>query len=82
MALRCVWQLYQAVSIPVIGIGGILALEDALKFFYAGAAAVQIGTANFVDPTTSIRLIDELERWCAEQGVERISDLVGVAHEK
>lgn len=82
VALRCVWQLYQAVSIPVVGIGGILALEDALKFFYAGAAAVQVGTASFVDPTTSIRLIDDLERWCAEQGVERISDLVGIAHEK
>lgn len=82
VALRCVWQLYQAVSIPVVGIGGILALEDALKFFYAGAAAVQVGTASFVDPTTSIRLIDDLERWCAKQGVERLSDLVGIAHEK
>lgn len=80
IGLRCVWQLFQKVSVPVIGIGGIASLEDMLKYFYVGAAAVQVGTAIFVDPTTPIRLIDELREHMAAEGIERVGDLVGVAH--
>jgi dihydroorotate dehydrogenase (NAD+) catalytic subunit len=80
VALRCVWQLYKAVGIPIVGIGGIMCLEDMLKFFYAGAAAVQVGTATFVDPTTPGRLVRDLGRWCEREGVGGISELVGAAH--
>ena len=80
VALRCVWQLYKAVSIPIVGIGGITNVQDIIKFFYAGAAAAQIGTAIFVDPTTPVRLIDGLNDWCAENGADRISGLTGIAH--
>ena len=80
VALRCVWQLYKAVDIPIVGIGGIMGLDDALKFFYAGAAAIQVGTAIFVDPATPARLARELADWCEQQGVESISEIVGIAH--
>ena len=80
VALRCVWQLYKAVEIPIVGIGGIMGLDDALKFFYAGAAAIQVGTAIFVDPTTPARLARELSDWCGQQGVSSIADIVGIAH--
>lgn len=80
VALRCVWQLYEAVNIPIVGIGGIMGLDDALKFFYAGASAIQLGTATFVDPTAPTRLVRELERWCADEGVSTIPEIVGVAH--
>ncbi len=80
VALRCVWQLYKAVEIPIVGIGGIMGLDDALKFFYAGASAIQVGTATFVDPTAPTRLVRELEHWCAQQGVSGIPEIVGAAH--
>ena len=81
IGLRCVWQLYQKVSVPIIGIGGISTLEDMLKYFYVGAAAVQVGTSIFVDPTTPARLIKELEEHMAAEGIERVEEMVGVAHE-
>ncbi len=72
-----VWQIAQRVSVPVIGIGGIASAEDALEYLIAGATAVQIGTATFVDPTTAQRTVDGLQAYCAETGVDRITELIG-----
>jgi dihydroorotate dehydrogenase (NAD+) catalytic subunit len=79
VAVRMVWQVSQAVSIPVIGMGGITCARDAAEFMLAGASAVAVGTANFMDPTTAVGVADGLERFCLEHGVERITDLVGAA---
>ena len=77
IALRMVWQAAQAVSIPVIGIGGISTAEDAIEFLLAGASAVQIGTANFYEPSAAEQIIAALEEYLQQQGEERISDLIG-----
>ena len=77
IAVRCVFQAAQAVGIPVIGIGGIATVEDALEFTIAGAAAIQVGTANFYDPTASMKIIDGLNEYCRQHGLESISALVG-----
>ena len=77
VALRMVWQTAQAVSIPVIGIGGISTAEDAVEFLLAGARAVQVGTANFYDPSAAEKIVAGLEAYLQEQGEERISNLIG-----
>ncbi|TWT93329.1 dihydroorotate dehydrogenase [Stieleria varia] len=77
IALRCVHQVRQAVSIPIIGIGGIANIDDVMQFLVAGASAVQIGTANYYDPTVSTRLIDQLPDALAELGAQSIADVVG-----
>ena len=77
VALRMVWQVAQTVSIPVIGIGGISTAEDAVEFLLAGASAVQIGTANFYDPSAAEKIVAGLEAYLQEQGEERISNLIG-----
>ncbi len=77
LALRIVWQVAQAVDIPVIGIGGIQCLDDVMEFLVTGASAVQLGTANFYDPGISSRLVGELQAVLKEEGLECISDLVG-----
>ncbi|MBX9788680.1 MAG: dihydroorotate dehydrogenase [Pirellulales bacterium] len=77
IALRCVYQVARAVSVPVIGIGGISTIDDVMEFFVAGASAVQIGTANFYNPTVSTRLLDALPAALAEAGVSSIRELVG-----
>lgn len=77
VALRMVWQVASRVSVPVIGMGGITTGEDAVEFLLAGATAVAVGTANFVDPTSAIRVLDGIIEYCNEQGVSRVSDLVG-----
>jgi dihydroorotate dehydrogenase (NAD+) catalytic subunit len=76
IALRIVWELSRAVSIPIIGIGGIATAGDALEFLLAGASAVQVGTANFADPLASKKVLDDLTRYCAERGLAA-RDLVG-----
>ena len=76
VALRCVYQVAQAVDIPVVGIGGIATIDDVMEFLVAGATAVQIGTANYYDPTVSERLVDQLPAALAEAGVRRVADLV------
>ncbi len=76
VALRCVYQVAQAVDIPVIGIGGIANIDDVMEFLVAGATAVQIGTANYYDPTVSQRLVEELPAALAEAGVCRVADIV------
>lgn len=77
LALRCVWQAAQAVDVPVIGIGGIATIDDVMEFLVSGATAVQIGTANFFDPTISTRLVDQLPDALASIGAESVSEVVG-----
>jgi len=77
VALRMVWQVSQACSIPVVGIGGIWNAKDALEFMVCGASAVQIGTANFVNPNTAAEVVSGMREWCAARGISRITDLVG-----
>jgi dihydroorotate dehydrogenase (NAD+) catalytic subunit len=77
VAVYKVYQVVHAVQIPVIGMGGIMDYKDALEFLIAGARAVQVGTANFVHPTTALDIIEGLRRFCEEHGVMRIEDLIG-----
>jgi len=75
--VRMVWQVACAVSIPVIGIGGIMNGRDALEFLIAGASAVQVGTANFVNPRATMDIIDEIRDFMQEQDIPQLNDLVG-----
>jgi dihydroorotate dehydrogenase (NAD+) catalytic subunit len=77
LALRLVFQVASRVKVPVIGMGGIMSGADALEFLIAGAAAVEVGTANFVDPDASLRVIREVDAWCDARGVSRLRDVVG-----
>jgi len=79
VAVRMVWQVARAVSVPVIGMGGIMTAEDAAQFMLAGATAVAVGTANFVDPTACVAVVDGLTRLCAERGIDCVADLIGAA---
>ncbi len=81
LAVRMVYQVAASVHVPVIGMGGIMGLYDALEFFLAGAAAVQIGTGIFVDPGLPIRLIDDLGRWLEQEGFASIDQIVGIAND-
>jgi dihydroorotate dehydrogenase (NAD+) catalytic subunit len=77
LALRMVWEVARAVSIPVIGLGGISSGEDAAEFLFAGARAVQVGTANFVQPFATIRIIEELENYCRMNKIAAVRELSG-----
>jgi dihydroorotate dehydrogenase (NAD+) catalytic subunit len=77
IALRMVWQAAQAVKIPICGIGGITTAEDAVKFLLCGATAVQVGTANYLDPETAGRVADGLVEYAARHGFPRVTDLTG-----
>ena len=77
VALRMVWQVARAVKIPVIGVGGIMTSEDALEFLLAGASAIQVGTANFVDPLSSIKILEGIENFLIEQKINDVADFVG-----
>jgi dihydroorotate dehydrogenase (NAD+) catalytic subunit len=77
LALRLTWLVARNVRIPIIGIGGIATINDVMEFFVAGASAVQVGTANFFDPTVSTRLVDELHAVCAAEGIQSMSEIVG-----
>jgi len=77
IALRMVYEAAHTVEIPVIGIGGITTAEDVVEFMMAGAAAVEVGTANFWDPCATEKIVDGLARWCADHRVKRITDLIG-----
>ena len=72
-----VWQVAKAVKIPVIGLGGIECLDDALQFFIAGATAVQVGTANFYDPNFAPRLVGELENYLRKNKLSSVRELRG-----
>ena len=78
VAVRMVWQVAKAVKVPVVGLGGICTAADALEFIMAGASAVQVGTANFIDPAATTAVIDGLEDYCRRHGVEKLMDLRGI----
>lgn len=78
VAVRMVWQVAHAVSIPVIGLGGIASAADALEFLMAGAKAVQVGTANFIDPAVTMKIIDGLEDYCKRHRINDINDIIGI----
>lgn len=78
VAVRMVWQVAHAVNIPVVGLGGISCANDALEFIMAGASAIQVGTANFVNPRVTIEIIEGLEDYCRRHGVARLMDLRGI----
>lgn len=77
IALRMVWQVAKAVKIPVIGLGGIATASDAIEFLLAGATAVQIGTSNFTDPTTTIKIIKGIEDYLERHNIEKVTELTG-----
>lgn len=77
IALRMVWQVFKAVKIPVIGMGGIMNATDAIEFMLAGSSAIQVGTANFIDPKVSVKIIDGIEEYCKRHGVKNVSELIG-----
>ncbi len=77
IALRMVFQVSRRLKIPVIGCGGIMTGRDALEFILAGARAVEVGTANLVDPQATLRIIKEIEEYCHSRGIERVSELIG-----
>lgn len=77
IALRMVWEVYNAVRIPISGMGGIMNATDAIEFMLAGSSTIQVGTANFIDPTISIKIIEGIEQYCEENGYKAAKDLVG-----
>jgi dihydroorotate dehydrogenase (NAD+) catalytic subunit len=82
LALRMVWQTARAVKIPVIGMGGIMDANDAIEFILAGATAVQVGTASFIDPQTSVKIIDGIEKYLSTKGYSNISEIQGLINRK
>jgi dihydroorotate dehydrogenase (NAD+) catalytic subunit len=80
VAVRCVWQVYRAVRLPIIGMGGIGSGRDAVEFMLAGASAVAVGTATFVQPRACLRVIDELAEYLERHGHRSPSELIGLAH--
>ena len=81
VAVRMVYQVAGAVGIPVVGLGGIMTAADAIEFIMAGATAVQIGTANFIDPTTTIKVIDGINAWLDAHHVASVTDIIGAARQ-
>ena len=79
VAVRMVWQVSRAVKIPVIGLGGIMTAEDAIEFMMAGATAIEIGTANFIDPTVTIKVRDGINAWLDAHGCKSVEEIIGVA---
>ncbi len=77
VALRMVWQVAQAVGVPVVGLGGIMNGRDAIEFMLAGASAIELGTANFIDPTVCVRVADEIEDYMRRHGFSDVNDLIG-----
>lgn len=78
VAVRMVWQVAHAVSIPVIGLGGIMNGRDALEFILAGATAVQVGTANFINPCATVEIVEYIDDYCQRHGVDDIHQLIGL----
>jgi dihydroorotate dehydrogenase (NAD+) catalytic subunit len=82
IAVRCIWQVREALpGVPIIGMGGVLTGRDVLELILAGASMVSVGTATFHDPSATVRILRELEEELARRGIDRLSDVVGLAHE-
>ncbi len=77
IALRMVYQAARSIEIPLIGMGGIMNGRDAVEFLIAGAKAVQVGTANFTDPNSTVRIIDEITAFCKENNIDKVQDIIG-----
>jgi dihydroorotate dehydrogenase (NAD+) catalytic subunit len=77
IALRMVWDVYKAVKVPIIGMGGIMNVTDAIEFLLAGSSAIQIGTANYIDPAVSIKILEGIEEYMLRQGVGSVNELIG-----
>lgn len=77
VALRCVWQVSKAVNIPIVGLGGIMNATDAIEFFLAGATAIEIGTANFIDPETTVKVVDGINEYLDRHNFKSISEIIG-----
>ena len=77
VALRMVWQVAKAVGIPVVGLGGISTPEDAIEFLMVGASAIEVGTANFIDPTVTVRIIDGINQWLDAHGCADVHEIIG-----
>ena len=77
VAVRMVWQVAKAVNIPVVGLGGIMNGRDAMEFILAGASAIEVGTANFIDPAVTVKIVDYMEDFCIRHGVKDINELIG-----
>ena len=77
VAVRCVWQVAKAVTIPVIGLGGIMDAHDAIEFFLAGASAIEIGTANFIDPAVTVTVANGINEWLDQHGCNSVADIIG-----
>ena len=78
VAVRMVWQVAKAVNIPVVGLGGIMTAEDAIEFLMAGATAVEIGTANFIDPAVTVKVRDGINDWLDRHGCKSVQEIIGV----
>ena len=81
VALRMVWQVYEAVSIPIVGLGGIMNATDAIEFMLAGATAVEIGTANFIDSAVTTKVINGINAYLDRHGIASVSEIIGRAHQ-
>lgn len=77
VAIRMVWQVAQAVNIPIVGLGGIMNAEDAIEFIMAGATAIEIGTANFIDPAVTIKVVNGINEWLDNHGMKDINEIIG-----
>ena len=77
IALRMVWQVYQAVKIPIIGMGGICNSQDAIEFILAGSSAIQVGTYNFINPTVAVEIVDGILEYMDRHNIDNINDLIG-----
>lgn len=78
VAVRMVWQVSKAVRIPVVGLGGIFTAEDAIEFLMAGATAIEVGTANFIDPAVTLRIRDGIDKWLDGHGCKNVNEIIGV----
>lgn len=77
IALRCVWQTYNAVKIPIVGLGGIMNATDAVEFMLCGATAIEVGTANFIDPTITMKVIDGIDDYLNRHGCSSVTEIIG-----
>lgn len=77
IALRCVWQVYNAVKIPIVGLGGIMNATDAIEFMLCGATAIEVGTANFIDPAVTIKIVDGINDYLDRHGCQNATEIIG-----
>lgn len=77
IALRMVWQVYNAVKVPIIGLGGIMNTTDAIEFMLAGSSAIQVGTANFIDPQITVKIVDGIQKYLEENNISDVKNIIG-----